>query len=95
MQAKSERTKKRRWSAQQKQIVRAAKDRPCTDCGKRFPYFVMDLDHVRGKKQFELAHGYRVSAARLLLEISKCEPVCSNCHRVRTFNRRAAGDLKP
>ena len=32
------RAAKREW-------IRAYKDRPCTDCGIKYPYYVMDLDH--------------------------------------------------
>lgn len=59
----------------------------CSDCGKTYPYFVMDFDHLDGKEylisKLVLANNRR----RLDQEIAKCEVVCANCHRVRTFNR--------
>jgi hypothetical protein len=68
-------------------LVLAAKSHPCMDCGHSFIPFVMDLDHVRGRKLFALAaHGTR-SLAAVKKEIAKCDAVCSNCHRVRTWNR--------
>ena len=33
-----------------KNYVDQAKNRPCADCGGKFPPFVMDFDHVRGEK---------------------------------------------
>ena len=72
-------------------IARAAKDRPCADCGGRFHYCAMDFDHVRGRKVADIARivsGRGISARRLGSEIKKCDVVCANCHRVRTFNRR-------
>lgn len=36
-------------------LIIKAKDNPCFDCGLRYPYFVMDLDHVRGDKEFCLS----------------------------------------
>lgn len=32
--------------------------------------------------------GWLGSWAAILLEIEKCEVVCSNCHRIRTAERR-------
>jgi hypothetical protein len=48
----------------------------------------MDLDHVRGTKEFKISeavhHAYGASFERLYAEIAKCEVVCANCHRLRT-----------
>ncbi len=69
-----------------KDIVRRAKEVPCRDCGVSYPYYVMDLDHVRGDKLFPLS--YRgAGEQRLLAEIAKCDVVCANCHRARTYQR--------
>lgn len=69
--------------------AKAAKSRPCTDCGIEYPHYVMDLDHVRGKKVAGLAQAYKFASLQEALdEIAKCEPVCSNCHRERTNHRR-------
>lgn len=64
------------------------KDVPCADCGNKFHPVAMDFDHVTGEKIREisrLANGLK--RATLLAELKKCEVVCSNCHRVRTWNR--------
>ena len=65
------------------------KSKPCFDCGKVYPYYVMDFDHTRGKKLFELSTIYNrpKSMERVLAEISKCDVICSNCHRERTHVR--------
>lgn len=67
-------------------FLRQVKDVPCMDCGKRYPHYVMDFDHVRGVKVGNLANmaRQRVSLKRLQEEIDKCEIVCANCHRERT-----------
>ena len=71
-----------------KRIVREAKDRPCTDCGGIFHHSVMDFDHLpQFKKEFELAKWRKHSRRQIKAEIAKCEVVCSNCHRVRTWRR--------
>ena len=71
------------------EIIKRAKNIPCADCGMHYPSYVMDLDHVRGKKEFPvgIAAGKQVSFNRLVAEIAKCEVVCSNCHRERTHSR--------
>lgn len=73
-----------------REMVRAAKDRPCADCGRSFPSYVMDLDHRPGEaKRFELGGIGRKTPSRpqVTAEIAKCDVVCANCHRVRTFSR--------
>jgi hypothetical protein len=73
------------------EMVNAAKDQPCADCGIRYPHYVMDFDHVRGEKQFNIAARYSgryTSLAALIEEIAKCDVVCANCHRTRTWTRR-------
>lgn len=70
-------------------VVYAAKDRPCADCGKTYPPYVMDFDHVRGEKLFNLGeNGATRSLEVLQAEIDKCDVVCANCHRIRTWERR-------
>jgi hypothetical protein len=75
-------------------IALIKESKPCMDCKKKFPYYVMDLDHVRGVKRLNLSELYkRVTVTTLHLiqeEIAKCELVCSNCHRTRTATRRQA-----
>jgi hypothetical protein len=66
-------------------LVLELKDKPCMDCGIKFPACAMDFDHIRGKKSFSLNSMY--SEKRILEEVSKCDLVCANCHRIRTANR--------
>lgn len=61
---------------------------PCTDCNNYYPYYVMDFDHVIGEKYFGIANHSGKSLDDLKEEISKCEIVCANCHRIRTHLRR-------
>ncbi len=65
------------------------KNVPCVDCDERYPSYVMQFDHVRGKKLFNIAdHLGRYTRRRLMAEIAKCEVVCANCHAKRTYARR-------
>ena len=62
---------------------------PCTDCGRFYPYYVMDFDHLEGTDKIADVNYLRNSQKieKLKLEIEKCEVVCSNCHRERTHQR--------
>lgn len=83
----------KRHKAWIRETVHAAKEVPCADCGLRYPYYVMQFDHVRGEKKFGIAtSGYKyINKQDLLDEIAKCEVVCSNCHAERTHGPK----LKP
>ena len=71
-------------------FIREQKAHPCTDCGKQYPPYVMDFDHIRGDKTNDVAYFPLFSFARIAEEIAKCEVVCANCHRIRTERRRNA-----
>lgn len=60
---------------------------PCTDCGVKYPSYVMDFDHLRDKSYDISAMIGKTSLKTIQAEVDKCEIVCSNCHRVRTFTR--------
>lgn len=68
--------------------------RSCIDCGfsgKEFPY-VLDFDHIGGSttKKFNIgswSHSV-LSIESIEREIQKCELVCANCHRKRTFSEK-------
>src|SRR5436305_10116394 len=81
-----------------RELVRQIKTRACADCGIQYPFYVMDFDHREGEiKEYELNRIDRMTTRALLREIEKCDVVCSNCHRVRTYKRRIehAGDNVP
>lgn len=62
------------------------------DCALTFPYYVMDFDHRPDEvKLFNIAEYARLkpSMAQLEAEIAKCDVICSNCHRIRTYERSA------
>lgn len=63
---------------------------PCLDCGLQYPYYVMEFDHTRGTKHANVADlaARGVGISKLLEEMDKCEIVCANCHRERTWVRR-------
>lgn len=80
-----------------RKIVREAKDHPCMDCGVSYPPYVMDFDHrpdeVKLGNIAELTN--QVGRAKLEAEIKKCDVVCANCHRLRTWHRGACNGNWP
>lgn len=78
----------KRRRQQLKEYVRKIKETsPCTDCHKRYPYYVMDFDHLEDKEgliKFFVNNNNRTGLEK---ELQKCEIVCSNCHRKRSYNR--------
>jgi hypothetical protein len=72
-----------------RELVRQMKSRACADCGVQYPFYVMDFDHREGEiKEYELNRIDRMTIQAILREIKKCDVVCANCHRVRTYQRR-------
>src|ERR1019366_2053874 len=68
--------------------IRQTKSVACLDCHIAYPYWVMQFDHVRGTKLFDVS-GKRFGGYKSLTEeIAKCEIVCANCHANRTYQRR-------
>jgi len=73
-------------------FIRTCKSKPCMDCKKKYPYYVMDFDHRDPKKKkFALSKVVGKSCTlkkTLQIEINKCDVVCANCHRIRTQKQR-------
>ena len=94
----SEKTRLRRIEGRKarREYLVECKSVPCMDCGVSYPHYVMDFDHRNPKeKHFVLAEAAdnNVSWERIKVEISKCDVVCSNCHRIRTHKQRIIGLL--
>jgi hypothetical protein len=83
----AERQRKRKIEL--KEFLRLAKDnQPCTDCGVKYPYYVMDFDHRDPSTKLDsvsILVTQNQSWKRIQEEIAKCDLVCSNCHRERTY----------
>jgi len=60
---------------------------PCADCKINYPYWIMDFDHLENKSD-SISNLSRIGNINTVLkEIAKCDVVCSNCHRDRTYKR--------
>ena len=66
---------------------------PCHDCGNSFPWYVMEYDHVpeRGIKVKSPGQMTDAGWSKIQTELDKCDIVCANCHKVRTYNRNQQG----
>jgi hypothetical protein len=67
------------WELKRKHLLE------CLDCGTTDTR-VLEFDHVRGEKLFNIG-GIRKGMKALEEEIAKCDVVCANCHRIRTYDR--------
>ena len=78
----------RNFREKKRDIINKVKSSPCLDCGEKYPPHVMDLDHKNPdlKKRSISEFLCKGTLLELELELKKCEPVCSNCHRQRTHD---------
>jgi len=69
-------------------IKKIKESSPCSDCGKKYPYYVMHFDHIYDKNG-SVSDLSRASSSleRIQKEIDNCELVCANCHAERTYSR--------
>lgn len=81
-------TANKRRGVEVRATVDRMKETPCADCGCTYPSFVMDFDHLDpSSKSFEISqHLTHKPWTVVLAEIAKCEVVCANCHRLRSWN---------
>jgi hypothetical protein len=89
-----------RWQAC-RDLVDRLKDIDCPDCGLRWPPMCMEFDH-RDPAMKDICLSKIIASGsmkRLLVEVTKGEFLCSNCHRIRTSNfdyrRGFTGRAKP
>lgn len=72
------------------EVLDQLRSAPCADCGGRFAQCSMDFDHRDPSTKVmrvTLMVG-RAGIGRILAEVAKCDIVCANCHRLRTFEQR-------
>jgi hypothetical protein len=83
--------KRAAWRAQA-QLLDSLRDVPCADCKQRFQPCAMDFDHRDpDSKRYTVTRMIgRAGTDRILAEVARCDIVCANCHRLRTFERRMA-----
>ena len=74
---------------EKKEFLNELKSVPCKDCGRFFPPYCMDFDHIDfNNKKTDVARLVSNSWKSINEEVSKCEVVCAICHRIREYKRR-------
>lgn len=88
--AVNKRTDHRKMKLSARQIVKNAKSRPCMDCGQSYPFYVMDLDHRDPATKTDAINHLTKDGqiVKLREELAKCDVVCANCHRERTYRAK-------
>lgn len=70
-------------------LVISLKRKPCMDCGATYPHYVMDFDHRNKNTKVDsinrMINIHMYSKKKIIEEIGKCDLVCANCHRIRTY----------
>lgn len=86
---KSLRRQTQRRNKIRRHIFEIKSNTPCADCGIKYPYYVMDFDHRPEEvKLFTISEVFKYKTLEATkAEIIKCDVVCSNCHRERTYRR--------
>lgn len=72
--------------------IRELKDnKACMDCKISYPHYVLDYDHRPGENKLynvsNIASRINWNKDKIDQEIAKCDLVCANCHRIRTWKR--------
>lgn len=82
--------RRERWLQHQDEIDRL-RDSPCADCHGRYPACAMDFDHRDPATKVKPVTRFlgRATLELMLAEAAKCDIVCANCHRRRTYERRS------
>ena len=66
----------------------------CVDCGYKEHPAALDFDHLPGQEKYrDISRMLNVARSTLLAEIAKCEVVCANCHRIRSWERTRSRNL--
>jgi hypothetical protein len=88
--------RKRENGRRQARMLDAMRAKPCMDCGGAFPPAAMDFDHREpATKRYAVTRMIgRAGTSRILEEVAKCDIVCANCHRLRTFRRRSVASVR-
>ena len=70
-------------------FVISMKQKPCVDCGVKYPHYVMDFHHRDRETKLatinRMINYHSYSKKKIIEEVNKCDLICANCHRGRTY----------
>ena len=69
-------------------LAKIKEESGCIDCKQKFPYYVLDFDHLGEKisNVSDMVSWFPID--EIMAEVEKCEIICANCHRHRTHMRK-------
>lgn len=76
----------RRVAENQSWVLEYLLSHPCVDC-EITDVRVLEFDHVRGAKSFNISESFWRNPVALQKEVAKCDVRCANCHRIVTQQR--------
>lgn len=83
--AKLSNQRKSEWLREIKNLYKIA----CVECGYDKHVEALDFHHKdRETKSFDINQAKSQSKKAIIEELNKCEVLCANCHRIRTYNER-------
>ena len=84
--------RKKLWQQHKLAIIRRYKlMKGCKDCGYREHYYALEFDHSNPEEKVgNICHMIHRTQGwnRIKAEVAKCDVVCANCHRIRTYNSK-------
>ena len=90
-QLENARARERAYAERNREYVRAfLKDNPCVLCGYS-DIRALEFDHIDPmKKRFKISRIIQRgnSIKCLQTEMDKCQVLCSNCHRIKTYEEK-------
>ena len=79
----------RNRTIKKREIWKLKESSGCTDCKEMYPHYMLEFDHLPEFEKIgsptQLVANY--SLAKALEEVEKCDVVCANCHKIRTWAR--------
>ena len=97
-QAKSAKVwSKERYSENKKFIEEYKLKLGCLFCGFNKHPSALDFDHIdRESKDFNISEKYAAyTLSRIVDEINKCQVLCANCHRIKSYTFNEHKKIKP
>jgi hypothetical protein len=68
----------------------------CHDCKVKYPHYILEFDHRDGKLKIDNVNRVlkRFGRDAAWEEARKCDVVCSNCHKRRSYERDLLNDRR-